>query len=214
MFTGLVEGIGTVVSLTPGQDAAVLTLSTTLDPGEIGASLAVDGVCLTVTRKGGGQVAATLGHETLSRTTLGRLRPGDRTNLERPLRLGDRLGGHLVSGHVDAVGEVLAVTPAGEAVDVAIGMPEALLRYVVEKGSIAIDGISLTVNRTTERGFDVSLIPHTQQETTLAGKPVGAGVNLEVDMIAKYVERLVAPHLGARGVDLAALERAGFLAER
>ncbi len=191
MFTGLVEAIGTVAEVKPADQAVVLTLECPLDPGEIGASLAVDGVCLTVTSMGGGRVTATLGHETLSRTTLGALRVGDRVNLERPLALGDRLGGHMVSGHVDAVGRVSGRKDAGEAVDIEIAMGPELMRYVIEKGSIAVDGISLTVNAVTAGGFSVSIIPHTQEMTTLSGKPVGAGVNLEVDPIAKYVERMM-----------------------
>jgi len=191
VFTGLVEAIGTVAEVKPADQAVVLTLACPLDPGEIGASLAVDGVCLTVTEMGGGHVTATLGHETLSRTTLGTLRVGDRVNLERPLALGDRLGGHMVSGHVDAVGRVSGRRDAGEAVDIEIAMGPELMRYVIEKGSIAVDGISLTVNAVTAEGFSVSIIPHTQEMTTLSGKAVGAGVNLEVDPIAKYVERMM-----------------------
>ncbi len=198
MFTGLVEAIGIVAEVRPADQAVVLTLESALDPGEIGASLAVDGVCLTVTSRGGGRVSATLGHETLSCTTLGALRTGDRVNLERPLCLGDRLGGHMVSGHVDAVGHVSARRDAGEALDLEIAMRSELLRYVIEKGSIAVDGISLTINAVTAGGFAISLIPHTQEMTTLARKAVGAGVNLEVDPIAKYVERMLAPW-GPRG---------------
>lgn len=191
MFTGLVEAIGTVVEVAPADQAVRLTLECPLDPGELGASLAVDGVCLTVTAMGGGRVSATLGHETLSRTTLGGLAVGDRVNLERPLRMGDRLGGHMVSGHVDAVGRVGARRDAGEALDLEIAMGPELLRYVIEKGSIAVDGISLTVNAVSAGGFAISLIPHTQDMTTLSSKAVGAGVNLEVDPIAKYVERML-----------------------
>jgi riboflavin synthase len=191
VFTGLVEAIGTVAAVTPGDGAVVLAIATTVDPGELGASLAVDGVCLTVTGKPAGQVTATCGHETLECTTLGALRVGDRVNLERPLRMGDRLGGHMVSGHVDAVGRIAARTTVGEALDVVIAAPPELLRYVVEKGSIAVDGISLTVNHVDAAGFGVSLIPHTQEATTLADKAIDAGVNLEIDVIAKYVERLV-----------------------
>jgi riboflavin synthase len=148
--------------------------------------------------------------ETLGRTTLGALAAGDDVNLERPLRIGDRLGGHMVAGHVDAVGTVASRQARGEAVDLTIAAPPEVLRYVVEKGSIAIDGISLTVNAVDERGFTVSLIPHTQSVTTLARKPIGAGVNLEVDLIGKYVEKLVEPHRGRSGITLEKLRENGF----
>ena len=195
------------------EGARRLTIATRLAGSDlpVGASLAVDGTCLTVTAVGPGRVQAVAAAETLGRTTLGRLGPGDPVNLERPLRLGDRLGGHLVAGHVDAVGAIAARTPRGEAVDVAVTAPPEVLRYVVEKGSIAIDGISLTVNSVDERSFAVSLIPHTQAVTTLARKTIGAEVNLEVDLIGKYVEKLVAPHLAARaGLTLDKLKEHGF----
>src|SRR5262249_27435391 len=138
-----------------------------------------------------GEVELVAGPETLERTSLGLLAAGSSVNLERPMRLGDRLGGHMVAGHVDGVGRIAAVTPRAEAVDVRVEAPGALLRYVIEKGSICVDGISLTVNAVDEHSFSVSLIPHTQTATTLAQKGSGATVNLEVDLIGKYVEKLV-----------------------
>jgi riboflavin synthase len=194
VFTGLVEDMGVVFRVTPGVDATALSVK----PGRIvaaelilGESIAIDGTCLTVTAlEGEGfQVLASL--ETLARTTLGALRPGDRVNLERALRPTDRLGGHIVAGHVDGVAEICSRAPLGAAVDVEFRTPAALLRYVVEKGSVAVDGISLTVNRVSEYAFGVALIPHTLSATTLGDKPVGAKVNLEVDVVAKYVEKLV-----------------------
>ena len=197
MFTGLIEDIGTLIRLDRRSDAAVLGIA----PGRmnvreltLGESVAVDGVCLTVTGIAPGQdgvFTVLAGGETLRRTNLGRLRLRDRVNLERALRVGDRLGGHLVSGHVDAVGRIEQRRDLGANIDITITAPGEALRYIIEKGSIAVDGISLTVNRVDARSFAVALIPHTVEETTLAGKPVGAEVNLEVDQIGKYVEKLL-----------------------
>jgi riboflavin synthase len=212
MFTGLVETTGRVDAVDPQGDAMTLTVHTTLDPGPIGASLAVDGVCLTVTGAAAGVVRAVVGPETLARTTLGLLQPGAVVNLERPLRLGDRLGGHMVSGHVDAVGKIARKAEIGPAVQIWIQAPSEVLRYVVVKGSIAVDGISLTVNQVAADAFEVTLIPHTRTTTTLDGKPVGAAVNLESDIIGKYVERLLGPRAGgpASGITLDRLKECGF----
>jgi riboflavin synthase len=219
VFTGLIEAVGrlAVVSSEGSGPAGSRRLSIdagdtslAVEPMPVGASLAVDGVCLTVTEWSPGRVVAVAGPETLSRTTLGRLRVGDAVNLERPLRLGDRLGGHLVAGHVDGVGRIAARLSRGQAVDSTISADPALLRYVIEKGSIAVDGISLTVNTVDGSGFSVSLIPHTQGATTLAGKLVGAEVNLEVDLIGKYVEKLVSVRAPAGAVTLAHLVENGF----
>ncbi|MSP61739.1 MAG: riboflavin synthase [Myxococcales bacterium] len=198
MFTGLIEDVGSIAAvavIASGEAGARrLTVATSLaEHLPIGASIAVDGTCLTVVEVAPGRFSAIAGAETLACTSLGGLAAGDRVNLERPLRMGDRLGGHLVAGHVDGVGRVSARTDRGEALDVTIETPPALLRYVIAKGSIALDGISLTVNVVDARGFTVSLIPHTQTATTLAAKAVGAAVNLEVDLIGKYVEKLVSP---------------------
>jgi riboflavin synthase len=195
MFTGIVEEVGRIAALTPlpSEQALRLTVEAGLLDEEqpLGASLAVDGVCLTVTAWRRGAIDAIIGPETIVRTTLGKLGAGASVNLERPVRLGDRLGGHLVAGHVDAVGHIAQVAPRAEAVDVTVRAPAALLRYVIEKGSIAVDGISLTVNAVDAESFTVSLIPHTQVATTLAQKGTGGLVNLEVDLIGKYVEKLV-----------------------
>jgi riboflavin synthase len=212
MFSGLIEDVGRVAAARAGEGARRLTIATRLaaEPGElpIGASLAVDGVCLTVVERGAGTVDLVAAAETLERTTLGVLGAGARVNLERALKLGDRLGGHLVAGHVDGVGRILARGRRGEALDVTIAADAKLLRYVIEKGSIAVDGISLTVNSVDGRGFEVSLIAHTQGATTLADKPAGAPVNLEVDLIGKYVEKLVQPHAG---LSLEKLKEHGFV---
>ena len=195
MFTGIVEDVGQIGALVPlpSEQALRLTVRAPLleDEQPLGASLAVDGVCLTVTAWRRGEVDAVVGPETVARTTLGKLGQGARVNLERPLKLGDRLGGHMVAGHVDGVGHIAQVAPRAEAVDLTIRAPQELLRYVIEKGSIAVDGISLTVNAVDDQTFTVSLIPHTQTATTLAQKGTGGLVNLEVDLIGKYVEKLV-----------------------
>lgn len=201
MFTGLIEDIGTVVRTDRRSDAAVLVI----EPGSIataelvtGESIAVDGVCLTVTEAVPSGFTVLAGAETLRRTTAGNLRVRSRVNLERALRAGDRLGGHLVSGHIDAVGEIVARRELGSNLDIEVRAPAAQLRYVVDKGSIAVDGISLTVNRVGPESFSVALIPHTVGATTLGAKAAGAPVNLEVDIIGKYVEKLLAGY-PARG---------------
>jgi riboflavin synthase len=188
MFTGIVEELGRLSSRHGNR--FVIEASIVTEDAKVGDSIAVNGCCLTVTDVGAGWWAADAVEETLARTNLGDLAPGDAVNLERPVRLADRLGGHLVQGHVDAVGEVVAGAP-----ELRVRMPADLTRYVVEKGSITVDGCSLTVVAALEDGFTVAVIPHTAEVTTLGLKGPGALVNLEVDMVAKYVERL----LEARG---------------
>jgi riboflavin synthase len=199
MFTGIVEGTGTVVAMNrPGGDggAARLEVEAPWLAGDlaVGDSVAVDGCCLTVVARTAGGFAADLVAETLRRTALGRLAAGARVNLERPLALGGRLGGHLVQGHVDGVGRVLERRPALEGGDqVRVELPDDLARYVVEKGSIAVDGVSLTVAGVGQGWFAVALVPHTLATTTLGERAPGDPVHLEVDVVAKYVERLVQP---------------------
>jgi len=187
MFTGIVEELGTVLA----RDGARLRIGAkgVLDDVEMGASIAVNGTCLTVVgwSDDEGWWEADVVDETYARTSLGALEPGHRVNLERPVRLSDRLGGHLVQGHVDGVGEIVAGAP-----DLRVRCDRGLLRYVVEKGSITVDGISLTVAAVHEDGFGVAVIPHTMDVTTLGHKGPGDPVNLEVDVTAKYVERLLA----------------------
>jgi riboflavin synthase len=188
MFTGIVEELGQVRSRDGNRFVFEATVVT--DDAVVGASIAVNGVCLTVVDHGPGWWAADVVDESLARSNLGDLGPGDPVNFERPVRLADRLGGHLVQGHVDAMGEILAAAPALE-----VSIPDELRRYVVEKGSITIDGCSLTVVKPLPHSFTVAVIPHTADVTTLGRKGPGDRVNLEVDMIAKYVESL----LEARG---------------
>jgi riboflavin synthase len=194
MFTGIVEELGRVRAITPVSGGARIEIdaTTVLDDATIGASIAVNGCCLTVVELGDGHWAADAVVETLARTNLGDLAPGDPVNLERPVRLDDRLGGHLVQGHVDGTGVVRSRAPQPDGSELfTFAAPEAVLRYVVHKGSITVDGISLTVAAVTDDGFQVAVIPHTLAVTTLGARVVEARVNLEVDLIAKYVERLL-----------------------
>jgi riboflavin synthase len=200
LFTGIVEELGEVVALERGEASARLTVrgpEVTADASR-GDSIAINGVCLTVTLTGGGEFTADVMGETLDRSSLGVLAPGAPVNLERPLRPDGRLGGHIVQGHVDGTGTIVARAPADGWDVVRISVPPELARYVVEKGSVAIDGVSLTVSALSplpaEGGawLEVSLIPETLERTTLGSKQPGEVVNLEVDLIAKYVERLLA----------------------
>ncbi|MET0628809.1 MAG: riboflavin synthase [Acidimicrobiia bacterium] len=196
MFTGIVEELGTVRGVVPNEGGARLEVAATtvLDDAEIGASISVNGCCLTVVALGEGCWAADAVTETLAHTSLGSLRAGDRVNLERPVRLADRLGGHLVQGHVDAVGAVRARTPEPDgSVRVEVVAPLDVLRYMVHKGSVTVDGVSLTIAALGPDSFTVAVIPHTLVVTTLGFREIDDAVNLEVDVLAKYVERLVGP---------------------
>jgi riboflavin synthase len=193
MFTGIVEELGEVVELEPGTESARLTLRgpTVTSDAVHGASIAVNGVCLTVVDVDDGQFSVDVMRETLDRSALGTLTPGGPVNLERAVRVSDRLGGHIVQGHVDGVGVVTRRTPGERWEVVRIDLPASLRRYVVEKGSIAVDGVSLTVSAVGDSWFEVSLIPTTLAATTLGLRQPGEPVNLEVDVLAKYVERLL-----------------------
>ena len=192
MFTGLVEDLGTVAAVDATADGARLTVRSRL-AGELGEgdSVAVNGVCLTAVAVGDGSFGADVMHETLRRSSLGEAREGARVNLELALRADGRLGGHVMQGHVDGVGTIEAVRQDGFARVVTISADAALLRYVVEKGSIAVDGVSLTVASVDEDGFDVSLIPETLERTSLGAAAPGTPLNLEVDILAKYIEKLL-----------------------
>ena len=212
MFTGLVEEVGIVESLSRERGGVVLQVSAqvVVSAMEVGDSVAVDGACLTAERVRPDGFTVFLSSETLSRTTLSSVGPGRRVNLERALKLGDRLGGHIVQGHVDATGVVAAVRSAGEGKTISLRAPESVSRYLVEKCSIAVDGVSLTVAALRGGEFDVAVVPHTLSRTTLAEYAPGREVNLEVDLLAKYVERLLGAGK-AGGVDMDLLAREGFL---
>jgi len=193
MFTGIIQAIGTIARVEPRSgDTRLVIDATGLDMADvaIGDSVCVSGVCLTAVAIDASTFAADVSTETLSCTTLGMLKSGDCVNLEKSLRLADRLGGHLVSGHVDGVGQVVAVEPDARSQRWAFEVPSALSRYIAAKGSVCIDGVSLTVNEVAANRFGVNLIPHTIGATTFQDKRVGDAVNIEVDLIARYVERL------------------------
>lgn len=195
MFTGIVEEIGTVERVQHGQHSAVLAIraAKVLEDTKIGDSIAVNGICLTVTALPGGKFLADVMHETLNRSSLANLKNGSRVNLERAMQADGRFGGHIVAGHVDGVGTILSTKRDDTAVWYTIKAGPQILRYVVEKGSVTVDGISLTVAAVSEDSFSVSVIPHTAEQTILKEKGSGDIVNLETDIIGKYVEKLMQP---------------------
>jgi len=212
VFTGLIEDVGKIQKIAPRRSSMELSISCGLPTAEIkpGDSIAVDGACLTVTSIQGQGFSVDVSPETLQRTTLGKRRAGDRVNLERALRLCDRLGGHLVSGHIDGLAVLSALEKSGEFTRLVFAAPENILKYIIEKGSVAVDGISLTVNTVTPREFSVMIIPHTLEKTTLAGKCPGDQVNIENDMIGKYVEKLMGKRDAEGGITLDFLAKHNF----
>jgi riboflavin synthase len=194
MFSGIIKSVGSIARIeSRGGDARLVVAATTFDTENIalGDSIAVSGVCLTAVAVDAAQLAFDVSRETLSCTTLGDLKPGAGVNLEKALRLADRLDGHLVSGHVDGVGHVVSILPDGRSQRWTFETPPGLAKYIASKGSVCIDGVSLTVNEVDDARFGVNLIPHTIAVTTFKDKQVGSTVNLEVDLIARYVERLL-----------------------
>lgn len=215
MFTGIIETTGRLIRRTPHGDDQTLTIESQnfdFSRTQLGDSIAVNGVCLTVTELSQSAFSADVSAETLRLTTLGDLREGNPVNLESALTLSTPLGGHLVSGHVDGVGELLSREAEARSEKLTFQMPKALSRYVAQKGSITIDGISLTVNSVGDDWFAVNIIPHTSDRTTLSHYAVGQKVNLEVDLIARYLERLLSAEQSAlpETLSLEALKRAGF----
>ncbi|MBU2609252.1 MAG: riboflavin synthase [Chloroflexi bacterium] len=208
MFTGIVEEIGRVIST--GTGSLVVAAEQVAQGMALGQSMAVNGVCLTVTRFDSSSFSVDVMPETLNRTNLGGLLPGDRVNLERPLALGGQVGGHLVQGHVDATGKLAAAVPDGEALIITFEAPPEVMRYVVDKGFIAIDGISLTVTARSDSSFQVSMVDFTRRHTNLGERKVGDQVNLEVDIIAKYVEQFTQTRRTS-GITVDYLQEHGFL---
>ena len=214
MFTGLIETVGELVSIERRGASGSLTVKTSLPPEEIsiGASIAVNGACLTVVRKGGGTITFDVSPETIDRTAFKRLSSGSPLNLERAMRLSDRLDGHLVSGHVDCVATVCERRETAGNIVFSFRFPADFGRYIAAKGSVAIDGISLTVNSVGPDSFSVNVIPHTRAKTTLLSKRVGDEVNIETDLICRYLERLLAGRaLQSEGVTMELLSKNGFL---
>jgi riboflavin synthase len=221
MFTGIIEGLGTIGAIRPTGQGKRLTIEAdyVLDQTKIGDSVAVNGACLTVVKISGARFEVDLSPETLATSTFDKAKQGDRLNLERAMRLSDRIDGHLVLGHVDGIGIIENQEKLGNAVGVTVGVPEALSRYMIHKGSVAIDGISLTINALTPKSFTVSIIPHTAQLTTIGVKQKGAPVNIETDMIGKYVERFLRGEsmpdaektAASSGIDMEFLAKSGFL---
>lgn len=193
MFTGIIEGLGQVVSLQKANQGARLVIAAPFDMGEVklGASIAVNGACLTATRIAGQAFAADVSYETLRGTGLGDLAVNDKVNLERALKAADRLDGHIVSGHVDGTGVIIKRENVGDAIAIRINAPAELLNQLVLKGSVAVDGVSLTINELNGDGFAVNIIPHTRNLTTVGFKPVQSRVNLETDILGKYVQRFL-----------------------
>jgi riboflavin synthase len=194
MFTGIVAAIGTIAGITPRGGDVELVIdvgSLSLEAARVGDSIAVAGACLTATRIDGARFAADVSNETLARTTLGALGVGSRVNLERALRAGDSLGGHYVTGHVDGLGRLVARSDDGRSRRMLFELPAELARYVAPKGSITVEGVSLTVNEVDGARVGVNVIPHTQRVTTLGGLALDARANIEIDIIARYVERLI-----------------------
>ena len=192
MFTGIITDIGEIVGVERRGDLhARIKTDYDTDTIDIGASIACSGACLTVVEKGADWFAVDISGETEARTTLSNWQTGTKINLERSLRVGDELGGHIVSGHVDGIGEIKGITPVGESRRIEISLPAPIAKLVATKGSVAVDGISMTANGVTPDSFEINVIPHTQQHTTLGGAKAGDKVNLEVDMLARYVQRLM-----------------------
>ena len=213
MFTGLVDGVGDITEMRRMAEGLRLAVAPPFPVAELtlGESVAVSGACLTVTAVQGRAFQVDVSPETLAKSTLSLKKVGDRVNLERALRLGDRLGGHLVTGHVDGLGVLRERQEGPEHLVLTFELPAALTPLVIEKGSIAVDGVSLTVNAVSGNTFQVNIIPFTGKDTTLAGLKVGDQVNLETDIIGKYVAKLLGPHQAKTGVTEELLARHGFL---
>ena len=221
MFTGIIEGLGTIATIRPVGKGRRFNIASDfhLEGMSIGDSIAVNGACLTAVRIEEKRFEVDVSPETVSKTTFGTIRIGERVNLERALRISDRIDGHLVSGHTDGVGVLSQRKASANAIVITIGVPEALTRYMIVKGSVAVDGISLTISHLEREHFEISVIPYTAKLTTLSGKKIGEPVNIETDMIGKYIERFLTEkrdqkagaETGKSSVDRQLLAKSGFL---
>ncbi len=219
MFTGIIEGLGVIREIKTSGKGGVFSIEAgfELDRTKIGDSVSVSGACLTVVRIAGKVFTVDVSPETLSKTTFGKARIGDRVNLERALRFSDRLDGHLVSGHIDGTGRIIGQKTESNAILISFGVPESVARYMIEKGSVAVDGISLTINACDKKGFEIAVIPHTAKLTTIGFKQTGDAVNIETDMIGKWVERFVSEGRGSgekaerSAIDMDFLSKTGFI---
>lgn len=221
MFTGIIEGLGIITTIKAMGLAKrfIIDADFILEKTRVGDSIAVNGACLTVVGISGKRFEVDLSPETLSKTTFGRVKTGERINIERALKLSDRVDGHLVSGHIDGRGIIKQREALGNSIRITVAVPEALLRYMIPKGSVAVDGISLTINRCGENSFDVSIIPHTAKLTTIGFKKNGDSINIETDMVGKYIERFMMgktdrtaqQKTGESSIGLDFLEKTGFL---
>jgi riboflavin synthase len=215
MFTGIIEGLGTIAGVRPSGQGKRLTIQSdfSLQGTRVGDSIAVNGACLTAVQLADRRFEADVSSESVARTTLAEARTGERVNLERALRLSDRIDGNLVAGHVDGTGVIASRQPAGNAVVVTVAVPEELARQMIIKGSVAVDGVSLTINTLDARSFAVAVIPHTSVLTTIGFKQTGERVNIETDMIGKYVEKFLSTRTDAKptGVTLELLAKSGYL---
>lgn len=218
MFTGIIEGLGTIKSIHPSGQGCKMTIFSdfVLERTKIGDSIAVNGACLTAVKIDKQTFEVDVSPETLSISTLGKAKIGSTVNIERALRLSDRLDGHIVSGHIDGMGHIVGRKNVSNAIIITIGVSPGLSRYMIKKGSVAVDGVSLTINNCTEKNFDVSIIPHTAKLTTVGIKKIGEPVNIETDMIGKYVEKFITK--GAEGnnapessINMQFLAKSGFL---
>ncbi len=216
MFTGLIEGLGTISAIRPAGQGKRLSIKAdfALDQTKIGDSIAVNGACLTVVKISAKQFEVDLSPETLAISTFGKAKQGDRLNLERAMRLSDRIDGHLVSGHIDGIGVIKQREKMGNAIIITFAVPETLARYMIHKGSVAVDGVSLTINTCDPNGFTVSIIPHTASIATVGIKQTGEAVNIETDMIGKYVEQFTRSNdqtKTASVIDKEFLAKSGYL---
>jgi riboflavin synthase len=219
MFTGIIEGLGTIYSIQPSGEGKKLTIDAdfVLEGTKEGDSISVSGACLTAVVINGGRFTVDVSPETLARSTFAQAKIGARVNIERAMRLSDRLDGHLVAGHIDGVGTIIDRKTKSNAILITVGAPESLCWFMIEKGSVAVDGISLTINGCTKNSFEVSIIPYTSKLTTIGFKSIGAHVNIETDMIGKYVEKyLSGGHTGDKhspksDISMDFLAKAGFL---